>query len=179
MSNIISDKLDMKQHIDCSDIYMDVITKHKKSLWRMMEAWSQLDSESESKRFDYELFQYADLGFHYYRSFISACERDTRSFLTDILFRIMRRYSLNFLIPESGKNRPFEFILIHNGNTTGFRFDDFTLDEDVDVIIRTYEVNSIIIRTWKSGITDKWIERENRSYRKNGIKCCKQLRKVL
>ena len=159
MSNWNSSNQDKKQHIDCSDIYMDVTRKHLKSRRRFMETWSR----SESKRFDYELFQYADLNFDFYRFAVSSCKRDTKSFLTEILFRIMGKYGLNFLIPDNGKNAPFEFILIKDNATIGFRFVDFTRDEDVNAIISDYEVNSvIIIHTWKAGIADERVDRDNK-----------------
>ncbi|MBQ9408542.1 MAG: kinase [Clostridia bacterium] len=82
----------------------------------------------------------------------------------------MGKYGLNFIVPDS--NVPFEFILIHNGNNIGFRFEDFNGNDNVNMIISENDVKFVvIIHTWKSGIADKWIDRDNSYYQKKGISC--------
>lgn len=154
------------ERISCDDIYLEEIEQSIKTLKRFREAWLRSSSSWNS-----ELFQYADPDFYFYRFAIDRQEKSTEPFLTSILYRVMERYGVPFEIPEDKRNAPFTFIICKNESRIGYRFEDFFCDEDVNDIVKTYDVvEAVILRTWKAGRADEWISRENAQYKRDGLK---------
>ena len=158
---------DIKEKIDCTDIYRAATERSIKTLKRFREAWLRSSSSSWSD----ELFQYADLDFYFYRFAIDRQEKNTEPFLTNILYQVMERYGLSFEIPDDLRNAPFIFIINDNGSRKGYRLIDFYSDEDVNAILDMYDVErGYIIRTSKPGRADEWIERDNDRNKEDGIR---------
>lgn len=144
----------------CNDIYVEETEQSIKTLKRFREAWLR----SSSSR-DTELFQYADPDFYFYRFAIDRQEKSTESLLTNIFYRVLERYGINFEIPSDRRNAPFIFIIDDTEGRTGYRFDDFYYDDSVNDIVETYRLKeAVIIRSWKAGRADEWIARDNRQY---------------
>ena len=150
----------------CSiEVYKKELNKHLQSLKRFREAWLRSTSS-----WDTEIFQYGDPDFYFYRFAIECQERETKNLILSILFAVLNEYKIDVLVPDDKKNAPFDFIIIDKGERRGYTFSDFYEDEDVNGIIENYELNSaFIIRTWKSGQPEKWIERENHHYKEDGV----------
>lgn len=155
-----------RKSIDCSDIYINEMTKSIKTLKRFRELW--LNSRTT---WNSELFQYADPDFYFYRFAIDRQEKSTEILLTNILYQVMAKYELDFEISEFGNSEPFTFVICEGEERFGYRFADFYPDEDVNTILEEYELDkAFILRTWKPGKTDEWILRENKQYLEDGIK---------
>lgn len=151
------------QSVSCVDIYDEVTERYINALKISRE--SKLRSSSKK---DGQLFQYADPEFYSYRTAIDRQERNTYSLLKDIIFKVMDRYGVKYLIPSSSN---FVFIICIGNDRIGYRFIEFNSDEDVNKILRNDGVDkAYIIKSWKSGTTDKWIERDNKQYKKNGLR---------
>lgn len=149
--------------VSCVDIYDEVTERYINALKISRE--SKLRSSSKK---DGQLFQYADPEFYSYRTAIDRQERNTYSLLKDIIFKVMDRYGVKYLIPSSSN---FVFIICLGNDRIGYRFIEFNSDEDVNKILRDDGVDkAYIIKSWKSGTTDKWIERDNKQYKKNGLR---------
>ncbi|MBO4869424.1 MAG: kinase [Clostridia bacterium] len=74
-------------------------------------------------------------------------------------------------ISEDRRNIPFAFILYEKEGRIGYRLKDFFDDEDVNDILKTYNVEeAVILRTWKPGKSDEWIGRENEEYKRDNLK---------
>ena len=145
--------------IDCTDIYKEEIDKSIKTLKRFREAW--MGSRSS---WNEELFQYADDDFYFYRFAVSRQEAASEGLLTSILYRVMDQYETP--VKEPG-DAPFNFII----GETGYRFEDFYADEDVNSILDEHNLKkAVVIRTWKTGRADEWISRENGQYQDEGVR---------
>ena len=154
---------DNNKLIDCSDIYAEVVKQTIKRLKRFREAW--LSSSDYSP----ELFQYADPDFYFYRFAIDRQENNTNFFLKTVLYRVMERYGILFEYPSN--DSPFDFIISGEEGRTGYRFDDFNCNENVNAIVKANNIKEVVIlRPFKSGAPDKWISRYNELYKKEGLK---------
>ena len=156
----------LKSSISCDDIYAEETDRSLITIKRFREAW--LGSTS---LWDSVIFQYADYDFYFYRYAISRQEKATEPLLTNILYKVMERYRLSFKIPDDRRNAPFAFILFENNKRIGFRFEDFSLDDDVNQIIQDCNLDeAIILRAWLSGKAEEWIDRENARFINDGVK---------
>lgn len=98
--------LDGPGSTQCSDIYDDEIRKSINALKRFQEAWHHRHSS------DYgDLFEYADPEFQFYRFTIDRLEKSTESLLCRILYKMMERYGIDFLVPQDDNKAPFCFII--------------------------------------------------------------------
>ena len=159
--NILSNEV--HQSYRCIDIYNEEFDKYLKTLKRFREAWLHSPVSHNN-----QLFQYAAT---YALSMRLKQERNTERLLTDILFRVMDRYEIEYLTPEDPRDAPFAFIICDKEGRTGIRLSDFFADDNVNEILSLYDLTeAYIIRAWKPGISDKWITRENNQYRKEGQK---------
>ena len=71
---------------------------------------------------------------------------------------------------DDKRNTPFTFIICDKDGKTGYRFEDFCDDEEVNGIIQKYDlVGAVIIRTWKPGRSDEWISRDNEQYKRDHL----------
>lgn len=149
--------------IDCRDIYIDEIESSIKTLKRFREAWLGSSSSWNS-----ELFQFADPDFYFYRFAIERQEQSIYPLLTNILYRVMERYGISFI--KGSKNAPFVFITCEKKRRIGYRFDDFFEGQDVNQIVRNYNVNkAVIIRTTRQGKADERILRDNKQFQRKGV----------
>lgn len=150
----------------CEAIYAEEIKKNLKTLKHFREAWLR-----SSASWNVDLFQYADPDFYFYRFAVDRQEKNTVSFLTNILYRIMTRYEISFEVPEDQRNAPFVFIINDVDGRIGYRLDDFYYDENVNEIVEMYNLKqAVIIRTWKQGRADEWISRSNRRFQQEDQK---------
>lgn len=155
-----------RESIDCRDIYIEETQSSIKTLKRFREAWLRSPSGWNS-----ELFQYADSEFYFYRFAVDRQEKGKEELLINILYRLMERYDLSFEIPDDRRNAPFAFIICNSHQRIGYTFFDFYEDEDVNGILDNYHVEeACIIRMWKPGRADEWINRENEQYERASIK---------
>ena len=153
-------------NIDCTNIYEEEIEKRVKTLKRFREAWLK-----SSATWDDDLFQYADSDFYYYRFAIERQERSTGPLLTDIIYRVMAEYGKCYVDRDDVKGTPFEFIVCDRNKRIGYRYIDFCENENVNEILDYYDIDiAYIIRTWKPGKSDNWIEDENLCYREEGVR---------
>lgn len=144
----------------CDDIYIEETEQSIKTLKRFREAWLR-----SSSSWNTELFQYADPDFYFYRFAIDRQEKSTEPLLTNIFYRVMERYGINFEVPSDRRDAPFVFIIDSDEGRTGYRFEDFYYDENVNDIVETYHLKeAVIIRSWRAGRADEWIARDNRQY---------------
>lgn len=151
---------------DYRDIYVEETQNSIKMLKRFREAWLRSPLEWDS-----ELFQYADSDFYFYRFVVDRQEKGKATLLINILYRLMEQYELSFEIPNDRRNIPFDFIIGNSCQRIGYTFSEFYGDEDVNGILDSYQVEkACIIRTWKTGRADEWIDRENEQYEKAGIR---------
>ena len=154
------------QSVSCVDIYDEETDRYIKTLKRFREVWLR-----SSSKWDGQLFQYADPEFYFYRFAIDRQERNTNSLLTNIIYRVMDRYGVEYLIPDSPNDAAFVFIVCAGKDRIGYRFTEFYADEDINEILLHDGVDkAYIIKSWKSGVTDKWIERDNEQYKKDGVR---------
>lgn len=158
MQNVFSEGKD----IDCSDIYIEETQRYLKTLKRFREAWLR-----SSSGWNVDLFQYADSEFYFYRFAVDRQEKSKEPFLIDVLYRVMERYRISF---EKRNNAPFDFIVCEENRKIGYRLSDFYEDDNVNELLDEYSLEgAYIIRTWKPGKSDEWIDRENRRYQTEGI----------
>lgn len=151
--------------IDCSDIYIDETGNSIKTLKRFREAWL-----GSSFSWNTELFQYADSDFYFYRFAIDRQERSKDLLLTKILYRVMERYGISFQGPKEPEKAPFVFIIDDKEHRIGYRFNHFFEGQDVNQIVRNYNVDeAVIIQTTRQGKADKWILRDNEQFRREGV----------
>ncbi len=154
------------ERISCDDIYSEEMAQSVKTLKRFREAWLRSTSSWDS-----DLFQYADPDFYFYRFTIDRQEKGKEALLISVLYRAMERYGISFEVPDDRRNAPFAFIVCEGEHRTGYRFEDFFYDEDVNDIVQTYNlVEAVIVRTWKPGKCDKWISDENDQYKRDNLK---------
>lgn len=126
--------------IDCTDIYKEETDRSIKTLKRFREAWMGFRST-----WNEELLQFADDDFYFYRFAIDRQEKASGGLVTSILYRVMDRYET--AVEEPGK-APFNFVICKNDTRTGFRFEDFYEDEDVNTILEEHKLDqAVIIRT--------------------------------
>ncbi len=150
----------------CDDVYIEEFNQGINTLKRFREAWLRYSSFDGS-----DLFQYADSDFYFYRFTIDRLERSVEPLLTDILLRVMKRYKLSFEVPDDFKKAPFVFILNDNNRKIGIRFKDFYYEEDVNRILKDYNVDeATIIRICDDCKGEKSISRENDNYKNDGLK---------
>lgn len=155
-----------RNKIDCSDIYAEEMEHSIKILKKMRERWIRSSSAWNS-----ELFQYADNDFYLYRFIVDRLEKSTIPLLSNILIRAMERYGLSIKKLPDTRSAPFRFIIRNSEGRTGYRFEDFFCDENVNEIVKTYNVDTaVVIRTWKPGKADEWISRDNEQYQQDGLK---------
>lgn len=157
------------ERIDCSDIYKKETEKSIRTLKLSRDFLTKLNSTSLHTE---ELFQYADPDFYYYRGIVKGMERDSLELLTNILYEVMERY--NKPIEEPG-DAPFAFILNSDNKRTGYTFDDFIIDEDVNAILKEHNLDNAVflctyLRSSKSGKADRMITNNNRIYQEEGKK---------
>lgn len=145
----------------CKGIYKQITEKYLNTFKRFQEAWMKSNFSVGT-----DMLQYGDDDFYFYRFAVDRQERNTVHLIREILFNVMAVYHCEFEIPAKKHDAPFEFIINKDGNRFGIRFDEFFDDEDIDALIKLYNLNDIyIVHHWNTGIADKWIERENIQYR--------------
>lgn len=131
---------------------------------RLRESWLK-----SSSSWNDELFQYADPDFYFYRFIINRQERNTSTVLTNILFRLMDQYKIDY-IPAKSKSSPFPFTITTNNIKVGYRFSDFFYDDDIEAILQENNVKkAIIIRTLKPEYSTKSISRDNSRYKEDKL----------
>lgn len=143
----------------CKDIYKEEIEKEVKTLKRFRESWLGVDFRNNK-----ELFLYADDDFYFYRFAISRMELSRTRLLNSIIYRVMETYEYEFLVPDTQKNVPFEFILIASGKKVGYKYEDFFEDEDVSDLLREYDVEKAFIIRNTSGCNTNHMKQRNEQY---------------
>lgn len=153
------------KHLDCIDIYSSVMDYRINCL-----KWSVENSVRSFKR-DKELFYYADSGFYDYRYTVSLVEQNDRIMLIDVLYKLMKRYGISFVPLDdpadesSSKNEPFAIIENSNGIRIGYKFVDFQFQEDVNAILKRYNIDTAyIIKPWRSELSKEDIASINKVY---------------
>ena len=148
----------------CVDIYKEEIEKTIKTLKRFREVLLK-----SSFRFTNEMFQYADDDFYFYRFAVSREEQGRITLLDNIIYRVLERYNIDFKVPDSGKDAPFDFLIQSGEKHFGYTFEDFYADEDVNELLLEYELEkAFIIRTVKNKKNTR-IEEDNVRYLEQGI----------
>lgn len=143
----------------CKDIYKEEIEKEVKTLKRFRESWLGVDFRNNK-----ELFFYADDDFYFYRFAISRMELSRTRLLNSIIYRVMETYEYEFLVPDTQKNVPFEFILIASGKKVGYKYEDFFEDEDVSDLLREYDMEKAFIIRTTSGCNTNHMKQRNEQY---------------
>lgn len=152
-------------YLDCSDIYREETDNSLNNLKRLREAWTQVPS-----RENMQLFQYADNDFYFYRYIVDRQEKNSRELFLNILYRILDRYGYSFQVPEDIANPPFDFIVCEKNRRIGYKITDFFEDEDENRIIEDYKLDeAVVIKAWKPGRSDKWVEMRNNQAHADGI----------
>lgn len=146
----------------CSDIYADEIRKQINTLKQFKEVWIHSSSDWNT-----DLFQYADPDFYFFRFAIGRQERSTEPFLVRVLSRVMDRYGIAYESPSDF----FAFIISEAGRKTGFRFELFYKDQDVNAILQQNGLDeAVILYASKPGRADDWIAEDNKNYAGDGLK---------
>lgn len=148
----------------CKDIYDQVIEKYIKTRKRFREVW--LKSSFYPKN---ELFQYADDDFYFYRFAVSREEHEKISLLNEIIYGVLERYKIDFEALDMRNDVPFEYLINTNDGRFGYTFEDFRVGEDINELLKKYNLDkAYIIRTVKS-IENKHIIRNNRNFIEQGL----------
>ena len=155
-----------KKKVDCNDIYLEEFGQSIKSLLHFKELWA-----SRLTTGTWDLFQFAEPDFYFYKSKIWRQEENARDLLIRILFKVMNKYGISYKTPQNRFTADFSFLIIDHNKRIGFRFDDFDVNQDVNSIVRHNDIDyAVIIRTWKSGDPDEAIARDNEQYREAGLR---------
>lgn len=158
-----------KDQISNSDIYIKEISTSIKALKNFKERRSRSLSYKNT-----DLFKYADDTFYFYRFAIERIEMNTVPLLNRILYKIMSRYNICFEVPdvqkpESCKEAPFDFIISTKfDKRIGYRFEDFDDCEDVDHLLKEYNLDNICILVTQKGKENSDEIKKNYWYRDHG-----------
>lgn len=148
----------------CKGIYEEIIEKYIKNLKRFREAW--LKSSFHSKD---ELFQYADDDFYFYRFAVSREEQERISLLDEIIYGVLERYGIDFKVPEVRRNAPFDFLINSDRGRFGYTFEDFYVDDDINELLKEYNIDKAYIIRTVNGLENNHIIRNNNSFIEQGL----------
>lgn len=149
-----------ERHINCCDIYEDVLDKYSKSLIRFRNAWRK------HKWKDMDLFQYTSTDFYFYRYTIDRLEKSTGELLNEILCRMLERYDVQY---EKLERTIFSFVLFEDDKKIGYICRDSLIDNEV---LNTYNIDEArIILTLNEEYGYHAVERDNGFFEDKGIRC--------